>query len=89
MGWRNWMRNHVIAAHGVNPSVTEPDLAAAVLAMPPADRVALARELLEGTGKVVAREVEMFAEDRGQSPFERGFDAGWNEAIDAMLGDEG
>ena len=57
--------------------------------VPPADRIALARELLAGTGKVVAREMEMFAEDRGQSPFERGFDAGWNEAVDAMLGDEG
>ena len=64
-------------------------IADAVIATPPADRIALARELLEGTGKVVAREMEMFAEDRGQSPFERGFDAGWNEAVDAMLGDEG
>ena len=75
MGWRDELKSDWTAA--------------LLLAMPPADRIALARELLEGTQRVVAREMEMFAEDRGQSPFERGFDAGWNEAGAAMLGDEG
>ena len=52
---------------------------------PPADRIALARELLEGTGRVVAS-------DPGKrfttTPVD-GYNAGWNAARAAMLGDEG
>ena len=85
MGWRDWMRNHVIAAHGVNPSVTEPDLAAALLAMPTPDRIALARELLVGTGRVVAEPIDR----RHTTTPVDGYNAGWNAARAAMLGDEG
>lgn len=50
------------------------------LAMPPADRIALARELLAGTGRVVVR-------DCGEMIGERGFEQkadGWNAARAAL-----
>lgn len=96
MGWREWMRNHVVAWHGVNPSVKKADLAAAVLSMPPADRIALARELLAGTGRVVARDVDAIdlellqkteveaAEARGHKHYV-GRILGWNACRAAML----
>ena len=53
---------------------------------PPADRIALARELLEGTGRVVAREVEA---QPAYLPPNSALMLGWNAARAAMLGDEG
>jgi hypothetical protein len=55
-----------------------------ILAMPAPDRIALARELLEGTGMVVAREVGKRHEGR------TGFDeaVGWNACRAAMMGDD-
>lgn len=61
----------------------------ALLTMPMADRIVLARELLEGTGRVVARDVgEM------QTPGDRWDDAAWarqeshNACRAAMLADD-
>ena len=53
---------------------------------PPADRIALARELLAGTGRVVAREVEA---QPAYLPPNSALMLGWNAARAAMLGDEG
>jgi hypothetical protein len=92
MGWREVIIQTVWDYTGCTDARAETTAAGIedrLADMPPADRIALARELLAGTGRVVARELEPFTEDREQQPFERGFDAGWNEAIDAMLGDEG
>lgn len=84
MGWRE--RLDVILKNcweGVGCTDEERD--AALLDMPPADRIALARELLEGTGRVVAS-------DPGKrfttTPVD-GYNAGWNAARAAMLGEEG
>jgi hypothetical protein len=57
-----------------------------LLTMPPADRIALARELLEGTQRVVAREVEA---QPAYLPPNSALMLGWNAARAAMLGDEG
>lgn len=70
--------------------------AAALLAMPASDRIALARELLAGTGRVVARDVETLDPRvsamphmvSGDSYGWRGCHAdGWNACRAAMLGD--
>lgn len=60
-------------------------LLARLMEEPPADRIALARELLAGTGRVVAREVAIIAA-KDTPPL---FVMGWNAARAAMLGDEG
>ncbi len=56
---------------------------AIVAAIPPADRIALARELLEGTGRVVARDVE--APEVATSWFA----GGWAACRATMLADDG
>ncbi len=60
--------------------------AAALLAMPASDRIALARELLAGTGRVVARDVGP-ARMEGVFDYDHGRMDGWNECHAAMLGD--
>lgn len=72
MGWREVLKRlHVM------PGV--------LLAMPPADRIALARELLKGTQRVVAEPIDR----RHTTTPVDGYNAGWNAALAAMLGDEG
>lgn len=70
--------------------------AAALLAMPDADRIALARELLAGTGRVVARDVAhlegtgelMVADNKRMAEAMRWARlAGWNTCRAAMLAD--
>lgn len=85
MGWRETLVRGV--AIGEAEIERERHVVRVALKWPEPDRIALARELLAGTDRVVARELEPFIEDRKQQPFERGFDAGWNDAIDAMLVD--
>lgn len=54
------------------------------MGLSPADRIALARELLEGTGRVVARDVPRRTDpvfgDRAN-----GFNEGWNACRSEML----
>jgi hypothetical protein len=52
-----------------------------LLAMPTPDRIALARELLAGTGRVVARDVGPEL-DCGLE-----FETGWNACRAAMMGE--
>jgi hypothetical protein len=61
--------------------------AKALLSMPSADRIALARELLEGTGMVVARDVGPW--DVGPVGFagHKKRADGWNACRAAMMGD--
>jgi hypothetical protein len=85
MGWRDELTG-VVGANVEDDRlggyyVDYPSIAADLLAMPPADRIALARELLAGTGRVVAREVEVMPDEPG---YERLAD-GWNAALAAML----
>ena len=56
---------------------------AAMLSMPHPDRIALARELLEGTGRVVARDVD--APEIATSWFA----GGWVACRATMLADDG
>jgi len=57
-----------------------------ILAMPPADRIALARELLP-EGFVVARDVGNVPVDVPDDPGREVFNAGWNACRAAMLGE--
>ena len=59
------------------------EMHAGLLAMPPADRIALTRELLEGTGRVVARDVD--APEIATSWFA----GGWVACRATMLADDG
>ena len=52
-----------------------------ILAMPAPDRIALARELLEGTGRVVARDVPV---SNKAEPWW----SGWNACRGSMMGGE-
>jgi hypothetical protein len=61
-----------------------------ILAMPPADRIALARELLAGTGFVVARMAQAFPSDvPADVPIvqHNAYRRGWNACRAAMLGE--
>lgn len=57
-----------------------------LLAMPLADRIAFARELLAGTGRVVARDVGERGSER-ESEGWPGPNDGWNACRAAMLAD--
>lgn len=63
------------------------------IAMPAADRIALARELLEGTGRVVAKNCEEADVINSPRPevltihLLAAFNGGWNAARAAMLED--
>lgn len=86
MGWRERMVEAAEAADpGYGGCINEGELAEGVLAMPEPDRIALARELLAGTGRVVAEPVDR----RHTTTPVDGYNAGWNAARAAMLGDEG
>jgi hypothetical protein len=60
-----------------------------LLAMPAPDRIALARELLAGTGRVVARNVPLLNSDLfdGASNDAKPFRNGWNACRAAMMED--
>ena len=61
----------------------------ALLSMPAADRIALARELLQGTGRVVARDVGEWPDKRAQLSDAQGYyRAAWNACRAKMLEDE-
>jgi hypothetical protein len=57
--------------------------------MPTADRIALARELLANTGRVVAREVDAMAYADDLDPAVNGHRDGWNACRAAMLAGTG
>jgi hypothetical protein len=61
-------------------------VADALLAMPPTNRIALARELLANTGRVVAREVGE-SDDTGPNATTAAMVHGWNACRAAMLGE--
>lgn len=97
MGWREALRRLLEMAHH-NPTPFEANTFMAFVADWPApDRIALARELLEGTGRVVARDVAaiegvgelMVADnDRMRHAMVAARAAGWNACRAAMLGDD-
>ena len=86
MGWREAAATAAFYAiwdnHG-DLSVHPDSLVTALCEMPPADRIALARELLEGTGHTALSDDELF----------KLVQSGWNNGAEAtraaMLGDEG
>jgi hypothetical protein len=92
MGWRDELTG-VVGANVEDDRlggyyVDYPSIAADMLAMPPADRIALARELLAGTGKCVADVAALMPLVMSQK------DREWQnraqaERRAAMLGDEG
>ena len=85
MGWRENVAGMMAIAQN-NPTPLTPDTFLAFAAhWPPADRIALARELLVGTGRVVAEPIDR----RHTATPVDGYNAGWNAARAAMLGDEG
>lgn len=64
-------------------------LAAALTAMPVPDRIALARELLAGTGRAVVVPVGKDEAQETWDDYRRGERDGWNACRAIMLGDEG
>jgi hypothetical protein len=58
----------------------------ALLGLSQSDRIALARELLAGTGRVVARDVGVMAYADDLDPAINGHCDGWNACRTAMLG---
>lgn len=86
MGWREVLGNagYDVARHEADPC----DLAGVLLAMPAPDRIALALELLAGTGRCVAREVGDIPLVRPRQLGEsEAHDRGWNACRAAMLGE--
>lgn len=86
MAWLERTASAVFGAiydHHGDLTVDPPSLAQALLDMPTADRIALARELLARTGRVVARDV-------GPWPVagHKQRATGWNACRAAMMGDE-
>jgi hypothetical protein len=92
MGWRDdadLEKALRYLTHGVG---SNEEVFAALLAMPPADRIALARELLAGTGRVVAREVRRVEREDAPEPNQIDGDDdawvnGWNACRAAMMQD--
>lgn len=83
MGWREDAELHKALrylCHGVG---SNEEVFAALLSMPAPARIAFARELLAGTGRVVARDV--YVPERYPSG-SRARD-GWNACRAAMMGD--
>ena len=95
MGWRDVLKRSM--GGGETMSDATHLAVSCLLAMPPADRIALARELLAGTGRVVARdpgecgarEILIVPVPGVASPFKRGFLTGFKTCRAAMLGEEG
>ena len=99
MGWREnvarWARDEADGDPDTADALAS-DIPRVLCGMLDADRIALARELLAGTGRVVAKDVA-FRETRSVGVISGGivdaitstYDNGWNAARAAMLGDEG
>lgn len=86
MGWREALRRLLEMAHH-NPTPFEANTFMAFVADWPApDRIALARELLAGTGLVVARDVGECPSSDAMYPLYKG---GWENCRAAMLKDDG
>lgn len=91
MGWREalaavFQRRHDEWKDGKSEGIS---VGAAVMELSPADRIALARELLAGTGWVPARDVGEKPDPINQyDDHVWGKVEGWNAARAAMLGDE-
>ena len=90
MGWREATQaaaeNATFMTDEGGYAIGKHSLAQQLLTMPDADRIALARELLAGTGRVVARDVGP-ARMEGVFDYDHGRMDGWNECHAAMLGD--
>ena len=80
MGWRDAFASNMGETHA-----RVGDAVRALLAMPPADRIAMARELLAGTGCVVVRDV---GEQYLELDDNRMHAHGWNACRAEMLGDD-
>ena len=88
MGWREEFANTFDVLRNGQLGTTE-DALAWLLSLPPADRIALARELLQGTGRVVARDVGEWPDKRAQLSDAQGYyRAAWNACRAKMLEDE-
>ena len=93
MGWREVLRGKwsgavymgLCDAEGRGRMAQADVAVAALFALPPADRIALARELLANTGRVVAREVDAMAYADDLDPAVNGHRDGWNACRAAML----
>lgn len=93
-GWY-WPWQDALTKRGAKyPALTMSEAVLAALDMPDPARIALARELLKGTGRVVAREVEKHHERQwiaGRFSFREacaqdlGRDEGWNACRAAMM----
>lgn len=85
MGWREEIETAIQAGALDNDPVKRTGALAilAALELPPANRIALARELLAGTGRVVARDVD--APEIATSWFA----GGWVACRATMLADDG
>jgi hypothetical protein len=91
MGWREALYKAACLAsrmewngHGYEPDVDVDDLVAGMRELSPAERIALARELLP-PGFVVAREVETLADMWDLPDGANDWRAGWNACRAAMM----
>lgn len=83
MGWRDLLE---AAAEEVDFGTMEYDgPAQLLLAMPAPDRIALARELLAGTGRVDVRVVGVSIEHFRMTSWEVAHSRGWNACRAAMM----
>lgn len=90
MGWREVIIQTVWDYTGCTDARAETTCAGIedrLADMPANDRIALARELLAGTGRVVAREVRAKRGKGLLTQYGQGREAGWNACRAAMLGD--
>lgn len=98
MGWREVIIQTVWDYTGCTDARAETTCAGIedrLAAMPPADRIAMARELLQGTGKCVARDVGDSDGNACLNPNAGAYDGtepayahGWNACRAKMLGDD-
>jgi hypothetical protein len=82
MGWRDVLAGLIGFTTGPSLPYRRETVECALLAMPAPARIALARELLAGTGRVVARDVEEYGPEYDDAT--RG---GWNACRAAMMED--
>lgn len=85
MGWREELEDEFAATGSGWPGTRAERAMARILDMPPADRIALARELLAGTEWVPARDVEIVSVF---DEYNQDWDMGWNACRAAMLGED-
>lgn len=96
MGWREELEDEFAATGSGWPGTRAERAMARILDMPAPDRIALARELLKGTGWVPARDIEAEVEAELRGPLslrdvqalQVGRKIGHNACRAAMLGEE-